>query len=470
MTAEVLRGGAKQRTISGLILLSALVVGVITVRGQTGMSPQAGKPAPQGEPTLPLSLRQAVDMALAPEGNARIQLAEELIQQAESRSAQARAALLPSVEASVGQQNLTRNLAAFGIRIEAPIPGFRVPELVGPFSVFDARATVNQNIFDFSAIRRFQASRLGISVAEAETENTRDEIAGLTASAYLAALRAEANLEEVKANVALAEALLNLAINQKNVGTGTGIEVTRARVQLSNERQRLLVAENERRQAHLQLLKVIGVDLNVTLELTDKLVYIPVERMTVEQALAVARQSRADWKAQQWRQDNARLSYSATRGERFPSLVGFADYGSIGSSLNNAIPTRTYGFSVRLPVFDGGRREARRAESWSQLEQERIKTEDLRQQIELEIRLALDSLHSAEEQVQVAEEGLGLAQNELAQARRRYEAGVTSSLEVTDAQTRLERARDNRIAALYGYNLARINLGLAMGTIRQIIK
>jgi len=51
------------------------------------------------------------------------------------------------------------------------------------------------------------------------------------------------------------------------------------------------------------------------------------------------------------------------------------------------------------------------------------------------------------------------------QARHRYEAGVTTGLEVTDAQTRLQRARENLVAALYAYNLARLELALAMGTL-----
>jgi outer membrane protein TolC len=93
----------------------------------------------------------------------------------------------------------------------------------------------------------------------------------------------------------------------------------------------------------------------------------------------------------------------------------------------------------------------------------------LRDQIELDVRLALDSLRSADAQVKAAEEGLKLAQNELAQAQRRYKAGVTSSIEVTDAQTRLQRALDNRINALYNYNVARIDLGTAMGTIRSML-
>jgi outer membrane protein TolC len=98
------------------------------------------------------------------------------------------------------------------------------------------------------------------------------------------------------------------------------------------------------------------------------------------------------------------------------------------------------------------------------------KTRALREQIELDVRLALDALHSAEEQVKVARDGLQLAENELAQARRRYDAGVSYSLEVTDAQTRLERARDNQTEALYNYNLARIDLEQAMGRVRSSVQ
>ena len=126
--------------------------------------------------------------------------------------------------------------------------------------------------------------------------------------------------------------------------------------------------------------------------------------------------------------------------------------------------------TLRVPLFDGGRRDARRAESASLYRQEHIRAADLKDQIELDVRTALDSLRSADAQVQAANEGLELAENELAQARRRYQAGVTNSVEVTDAQTRLDRARDNQITALYNYNLARIDLGTAMGTIESMIQ
>ena len=121
-------------------------------------------------------------------------------------------------------------------------------------------------------------------------------------------------------------------------------------------------------------------------------------------------------------------------------------------------------------MFDGGRRDYRRAEALSQTRQERARTRDLREQIELEVRLALDSLASARDQVQVAQEGLTLSQDELASARRRYSAGVSTSVEITDAQTRLERARDNYVAALYAWNLARVDLAQAQGVIQEVVK
>jgi outer membrane protein TolC len=419
---------------------------------------------------LRLSLKRAVDMATSPEGNANIQIAGEAVKQAESRSVQARAALLPSFDAAVTEQNMTRNLAALGIRIAVPIPGFTFPTFAGPFSVFDARVSASQSVFDFSSIRRYQASREGVKSARSSASGTADQVAALVARAYLASLRTQADFDTSQANVDLAQALLKQAQNQKSAGAGTGIEVTRARVQLSNEEQRLLVAADARRRANLQLLRAIGLRLDTDIEFTDKLEFVPVDALTLEQARTRALETRADLTAQRERESNARLSADAVRMERLPSLAAFTDYGSSGSALTSSVPTRTYGVSLRIPIFDGGRRDARRAEAGSQFRQERIRTNDLKEQIELDVRLSLDSLHSAEQQVKVAEEGLKLAEDELAHARSRYDAGVSNGVEVTDAQTRLERARDNQVNALFNYNQARIDLGQAMGTIRQMIQ
>jgi outer membrane protein len=455
----------------------------------------AGDAGPAPREPLRLTLKRAVEIATSPEGNTYIQLSDENVKQAKYRSEEARSALLPDIEAQADETVAMKSLAALGLDLAtnqtlleaensltgalAPVEKSLlndiikdIPRVVGPFNSVDVRAKLTQSVFDFSSIRRYQASRMAIRAAKDDRGNTDDSVSATVAKAYLAALRADADVEAYQANVGLAEAVLKQSENQKAAGTGTGIEVTRAKVQLSNEKQRLLAGQNERAKSYLQLLRVMGLNLATELELTDKLSYEPTEAVTVEQAEAEALKNRPDIKAQAEHEATARMSANAVKLERLPSLYAYADYGTTGTNGNivSLLPTRDYGFAMRVPIFDGGRRDARRAESASQFRQERTRTNDLHEQIELDIRTALDSLHSAEEQFKVAEEGLTLSDSELTQARRRFEAGFASNLEVTDAQTRLDRARDNRIAALFGYNVARIDLGRAMGNVRRMIQ
>ena len=419
---------------------------------------------------LRLSLKKAVEIALSPEGSTRLQLAQELLKQTEARKNEARAALLPDFEGQVTERNQTVNLAAMGLKFNfPPILGFTIPQMVGPFSVLDVRASANQNVFDFSSIRRFQSAKASVGAAKSDVDNTRSQVMDQVARAYLTALRAQTIVETAKANVDLSEALLRLAESQLRAGTGTAIEVTRAKVQRANDQQNLLVAQTQQTRASLQLLRVLDVDLSNPVELTDRMAYVPEDVEPVEKALKTAFDSRPDLRAQKQREESARLAYSSVKMERLPSVVGFADYGAIGTNTNQ-LPTRQYGLSLRIPLFDGGRRDARRVESASQMRQESIRTADLRDQIELDVRTALDSLKSADAQVKTANEGLRLAEDELTHARRRYEAGITNSIEVTDAQTRLDRARQNVIDALYNHNLARIDVASAMGRIETYVQ
>lgn len=415
---------------------------------------------------LQLSLKRAVEMAVSPEGSARIKIAGESVEQARTRSLQSRAALLPNIEGYVSFASQTRNLEALGLGTSSTPFASLIPRFVGPFNTFDARATAQQSVFDLASIQRYQASKRVVDAARAEQANTGDLVAAQVAKAYLAALKADADIEAVQANVELSKALVRLAENQRSAGTGTGLEVNRAGVQLANEMQRLLVAQNDRRRAQLQLLRAMGLPLETELQLTDRLGFVPVDTGVRDSATAF--KERADLRAQQSREDSARLSASSVKYERLPSVGGYGDYGSIGTAIDNSLPTRTIGVRVNVPIFDGGRRDARRAESASTYRQEQVRTRDLRDQIQLEVQLAADQIDSAGEQVKVAKEGLGLAEQEFAQSRRRYEAGMSSSIEVTDAQTRLERARDNYTAALFAHNVARIDLALARGRVAEI--
>lgn len=415
-----------------------------------------------------LSLKRAVDAAVDQNGNTRVQLANEMVRQFEAKAAQARATLLPDISASVGQQQQTRSLAAAGLVENLPA-GIELPAVTSPFNTFDARGVVAQKIFDLSSIRRYQSAQSEVRALKFDSDAVKEDIAGAVAKAYLNALRMQAIVESAQADAALSESLLDLAKNRKEAGTATGIEVTRAEVELANDNQSLLVAKNNFVSARLQLLRAIGFDLDAEIELTDQLSFSPLDPVSVEQAVAAARESLPDLKAQHMREETARLNHSSVALERLPSIVAFADYGVIGFQASESRPTRTVGVSVKLPIFDGGRRDARRSETLSALRQEQIRTADFNDEIELRIRLALDAVQSAADQVAAAENGLALSSTELEQAKRRYEAGVVTNVEVTDAQARLQRARANRISAVFNHAVARIDLASAMGAIQPLI-
>ncbi|MYJ53377.1 MAG: TolC family protein, partial [Nitrospira sp. SB0672_bin_25] len=108
------------------------------------------------------------------------------------------------------------------------------------------------------------------------------------------------------------------------------------------------------------------------------------------------------------------------------------------------------------------------SEQRSLVRMESLKTRDVEKQIGLEVRDALLTMESTQQQVAVAGEGLRLTFQELRLARRRFAVGLATNIEVTDAQTRVTQARDNLIEALFNFNASRVNLARAQGRLEAL--
>ena len=96
--------------------------------------------------------------------------------------------------------------------------------------------------------------------------------------------------------------------------------------------------------------------------------------------------------------------------------------------------------------------------------------ENLRGQIDYEVRTALLDLSAAADQVEVARQSVGLADQTLSQARDRFAAGVADNLEVVQAQESVAQANENYISSLYAHNLAKVELARALGFAEQAVK
>jgi len=416
--------------------------------------------AAQAPAILRLSLTEAIRRALD-EGTAA-QLATERVGEAEARATEARAALQPQISAGGQLSNQTLNLATFGLTL----PG--VPLVTPPFNVVDTHITVAMNVIDLAAKRRYQAAQAGIRVSEEDRRRTENEVAAAVASLYVAMGRSSGRIDVIKANVDLFQRLRQIALDQKNAGVGTRLDTTRADVQLSRQQQALLVATNQRNLARLALLRAIGADLGVELVLTDDgSSSAPVP--TLAAALAAAKLGRPELTLIDQRLRNAELSIEAARAERLPSVSAQAQGIESGNRVQDLDWSRSIGAVVNVPLFTGKRIEARVTEARSQQRQLLIQKKDTERQIEQDVRQALLQLENARSRVELADQGVKLAEDELEQASDRFKAGVAPSIDVDNAQTSLATARDTRIDSLADESQARFDLARATGQIRNLI-
>ena len=414
----------------------------------------AARPRP---PELRLSMQDAMQAAV--DNNPTVQMFKERVTQAEEQAFAQRGALLPNLSARVSGARRRFFLGAFGGL------GAGVSD---PINFYESRLALTQNIFSMSLIQKWRAARTNIEVAGLDSETQKMDTMAMVALAYLDTLRVQKSVKARLADVKLNNELLRLAMERKSVGMATRLDVTRAKVQLENEKQRLLVARNDFGSAKLNLSRGIGLSFDVKLILTDDLKLIAVTPQTVDQALQVARERRVELKAQKKRERLAELSLSSVVMERVPSLTGSGDVGMIGNQPGNALTTDNVQVLLSIPLFDGGQREGRISEQRSVLRLESIRTRDVERQVGLEVRDALLTMESTQQQVAVAKEGLRLAFQELLLARRRFAVGLATNIEVTDAQTRVAQARDNLIEALFNFNASRVDLARAQGRLEDL--
>ena len=435
---------------------------------------QTTPPGPSTRPDTVVALTLGDAARLAARQSAIAQGARVRADEAHARIAQRRADLLPNLNGYVQQAGRTFNTATLGIEFP-PAPGQQPlfdpqGEVLGPVNTLDIRGHVQQNLLDFSAIGRVKSAQAQFRASSADADATSEQAASVATTAYVRAMRADADLRVRQADTLLATDLLRIAQSQLQAGTGVGLDVTRAQAQLASTRAALIASRNAREHAHLDLLRALALPIGTGVALTDSLSLaaageaIPDEATLVAQAL----RNRPDLLAEEERIRAAKQGVSAIKAERLPSLGLVADDGVIGKNGAKMLNTYTWGLQVSVPIFDGFRREARVQEQQSVVKEAEIRRHDLEQQAQADVRGALLDLASAREQQAAASERLRLAELELSQARDRFSAGVAGNADVVNASLDLTFSRTLVNDAETAYQLARVSLAHAVGSVTAI--
>ena len=417
---------------------------------------------PASNEVLRLTLRDAINMALrynlgAVESGQNVQIARGQRLLALSR-------LLPQVRAGVNENVDQVNFTALGLAA-IKIPG--IPAVAGPFSYSTASASLSQTLFSYESIQRFRAARTAEQAAQLSYKDTLDVITLSVGNAYLEVIEAHSRIEAEEAQVQNAKALYDQAVDEFQAGTSPQIDVTRTAVQFHTEEYNLSVARNNFEVAKLTLGRAIGLPLGQVFDIADQLPYADINPPTVEEALKMAYNSRTDFRSALNSAKSAEQALSAAKGERYPVVAVNGDYGDQGATFGQSHGVFSFQAGINVPIFTGGRIKSDITQAEATQRQRKAEAENIRGQIDYDVRTAFLNLNAAKEQVDVAHQNVGLANENVARSKDRFAAGVTDSVEVVQSEQSLASANDQYITSLYSHNLAKLALARALGIARD---
>jgi outer membrane protein TolC len=427
-------------------------------------SPFAGG-VPEGNVTESVSLSIADVIERALRHNLGLLLSEQGAERASGARTIAMAELLPNVTASASLSRRKTNLEAFGFPL-----GESFPRVVGPFNVFDARVFLSQSIVDLKALNEVRAEGHSLTAARHSSKGARDLVALIAANAFIQTLAMSARSESAKAQLETAEALHRQAESLRQSGIVAGIDVVRAEVRLSTDRQRATAAENDFQKGKLQLARMIGLPIGQTFTLREDVPSVQIPDMKLEDALERAYKARTDYLAALERVRAAEASRRAVVGEGLPSVKVTADYGTIGLTWSTSLPTFNVTGSLDVPIFEGGRLQGRLAEADAELRERRAEADDVRAEVYYDVRTAFLDLQATEEELKTATRARELAALQLTQSRDRFAAGVVSNIEVVQAQEAVALASEQYIHAQYSFSLAKAMLAGSLGSAEETLR
>ena len=375
------------------------------------------------------------------------------------------AQLMPDVLANIRESVQQINLAAEGLRLH--IPGFSFPSVVGPFNYFDARATMTESV-SLTGIRNWRSTQENARSVELSAKDSRDLISLAVSGSYLQLISSAARIQTARAQIQTAEAVYQQALDRNKSGLNARIDVNRSQVELQTQQLRLASIQNDFDKQKISLARLIGLPMAQPYTLNSVIPYREMTGVDVAALIPQAWKQRADVQAAEAQVKAGEFAKQAAVAQYYPSVNVSADYGAIGvTPTNDAHGTFTVSGGVQIPIFRSGRIRSEIDQADAALAQRKAELSDVKGRVEQDVRNAGLDLATAAQQVKVAESNRTLAADTLEQAQHRFQAGVSDTVEVVQAQESVALAEQDYITAVYAYNLARVSLARATGETEQ---
>lgn len=419
-----------------------------------------------GETAGEMTLADCISAAL--EANRDIAGARQAFEQATSGVAEARSGFLPNLSLS-GSYNFMEKSQ----KIEFPLPGGGFQETEMDFTRdYGLQFALSQALYTGGALSgSYRISKLSRDIAAANVERLEADVALSVIRVFYSYLLARESVSVAEEAIRTAEEFLRVVRARYDAGEASSFEVMRAEVEVSNLQPALIGARNAVALAELGLRNVMGMSLDREVAFRGSFdetlggAADPDLDGAIEQGL----ERRPELRSLLAGVDIAEQSLTVAKAGRLPSFALSATYDLMSNelSLSGDEWDKTYaGYLVMsVPIFDGLKTKSRIAGSRARIKQAGIAVAGLRDGIELELRSSILELGAAREQLKSQEKGVEMAAEGLRIANERYVQGLATNLEVMDAQLALTRARNYRLQALHDLNLASATFARATGTL-----
>ncbi|HDH88144.1 MAG: TolC family protein [Deltaproteobacteria bacterium] len=420
------------------------------------------------ELTLEESIKIALDQSLS------IYSAKEEIKAKEFEELSAKADFLPKLSSSYTYTRLdngTVNDAKYTTYPYNPLTGSHFPRSVSPLdtNTYQFNITVTQPLFTgwrLTILR--EIASLGVDTAKIQKEAAIQDLVLNVKEAYFGILKAEKlenvakqAVEQLKANLVVSQAFYDEGIIAKN-------DLLQTEVQMAQARQNLIKAKNGVEITKSLFNKLLRRGLNQRVKIKDILDYYPIS-LLLDQCIEKAGQNRPEIKEVSLNVMSAEKAIDLAKSSYYPSVTLVGNYQReaddilLGSGPGEDPDNWTITLKGEWTFWEWRKKRHDVAAARAKLAKANYILNEIKDNIQLEVKEAYLSLREAEKNIQVAKKAVVQAEENFRMNEERYKQQVATSTDVLDALTLLTQARTNYFNALSEHNIAWARLERAMG-------
>lgn len=436
------------------------------------------------------SIQQCVDYAKQHNAQVKNALLDYKIQQQTNRNITS--AALPQLNGSIGTTYYPNvpvqsfpnfiALATYGVLEQENVKDgngnpIKTPADVGFISAaFGTKWTatggisLSQVLFDGQVFVGLQARQASLDYRNKNYEVTEENIKANVYKVYYQLVVSRTQMDQIDANITRADKLAHDTKMMHDNGFAEQVDVDRASVQLANLQTEKLKLQNTISNGYVGLKLLIGMPVTDSLHLTDEITEDKIKEEALIDTAAYQYTDRKDYQLaelgnvlNEYNIKRYKYTYlpSANLSSQFSKNAYRNSFNFFGKG--DWFNSWYIGLNISVPIFDGFARASNVKKAQLEAQQTKNQLDYLKISIDNDVTVARNNFRSAILTIDVQNKNVSLAEKVYEQTKKKYESGLGSTTDITNAQTDLKTAQSNYVSAMYDAIIAKIDYLKAIG-------